>query len=146
MLGEHGIPRDSGAGRKELGRRMEQRRQSEEEVELKAMKRGWYLGDRAFRKELLGQMEERVKEHHFGEDRAEAEQEWAERKVSAGLQRLGWKEGDLERRRKGDPGKVKLAMWLRAETTMTLKWIAQRLRMGTWTHLNHLLYWQRQRG
>jgi hypothetical protein len=31
---------------------------------------------------------------------------------------------------------------LRRETTMTLSWIAEHLRMGTKTHLAHLLYWQ----
>ena len=31
---------------------------------------------------------------------------------------------------------------LRAETTMTLAWIAQRLNMGTKTHLAHPFYWQ----
>jgi|ERR1700691_4255526 REP element-mobilizing transposase RayT len=40
--------------------------------------------------------------------------------------------------------KLKLAVRLRAETSVTVKWIAERLRMGTWTHLNHLLYWQRR--
>jgi hypothetical protein len=28
-----------------------------------------------------------------------------------------------------------------AETAVAVKWIAQRLQMGTRTHLNHLLYW-----
>jgi hypothetical protein len=57
-------------------------------------------------------------------------------------------EEDLNRRLKGDPQKVKMALHLRRETTMTLSWIAQRLRMGTKTHRSHLLYWhgrERQR-
>jgi len=36
-----------------------------------------------------------------------------------------------------------VAIRLRAETTMTLKWISQRLQMGAWTHLNKRLYEQR---
>jgi hypothetical protein len=31
------------------------------------------------------------------------------------------------------------------ETTVTLKWIAERLRMGTRGHLTHLLYWRGRR-
>ena len=50
--------------------------------------------------------------------------------------------GGMRISRKGDPAKVKLAQRLRAETTMTLNWIAQRLQMGTKTHLAHLLYWE----
>ena len=41
--------------------------------------------------------------------------------------------------------KLRIARRLREETTMTLAWIARRLRMGSKTHLAHLLYWQ-QRG
>ena len=38
--------------------------------------------------------------------------------------------------------KVSLAAKLRAETTVTLGWISERLRMGTRGHLTHLLYHQ----
>ena len=78
------------------------------------------------------------RKHHFGEERAE-------RIVRDALKRLGWKEGDLAARRKGDGEKLKLALRLRAETTASVKWIAERLQMGTWTHLNHLLYWHRRK-
>jgi hypothetical protein len=40
--------------------------------------------------------------------------------VKADLQKLGWSEAELKRRRKGDPGKPKVALRLRRETTMTL--------------------------
>ena len=36
---------------------------------------------------------------------------------------------------------MRLAQRLRVETTVTLKWIAERLRMGTRGHLTHLQYW-----
>jgi REP element-mobilizing transposase RayT len=145
LLGEHGIPRDSKEGRREFGRRMELRRRAENGPgQFKEVRRGWCLGDKAFRKELLAQMKEQMREHHSGEERAETEQEQAEGIVQEGLKRLGWKEADLWARRKGDQAKVKLAVRLRDETTVTVKWIAGRLRMGTWTHLNHLLYWHRR--
>jgi len=41
--------------------------------------------------------------------------------------------------------KVKMALRLRRESIMTLKWIAQRLHMESWTHVNHLLYWHRRK-
>jgi hypothetical protein len=59
--------------------------------------------------------------------------------VQEELASLGWQEADLAARRKGDPGKVRIARRLRAETTMTLAWIAQRLNMGVWTHVSNLL-------
>jgi len=61
------------------------------------------------------------------------------------LKRLGWTAEDLKARRKGDAKKVRLAQRLRAETTMTLKWIAGELQMGTWTHVSNLLSKHRRR-
>jgi hypothetical protein len=41
-----------------------------------------------------------------------------------------------------DSRKLRMTLRLQKETTMTLAWIAQRLHMGTKTHLSHVLYWQ----
>ena len=46
---------------------------------------------------------------------------------------------ELAKRRKGEPAKVALARRLRAETTMTLKWNAGELQMGSWTYVSNLL-------
>ena len=81
---------------------------------------------------------------HYATRVAASYQELAEGLVRLGSNQLGWSEDDLGTRRKGDRDKFKLAARLRAETTMTVKWIARRLQMGTWTHVNHLLYWHRQ--
>jgi hypothetical protein len=50
----------------------------------------------------------------------------------------------LVRRAKGDAVKVALAARLRAETVMTVKWIAERLRMGVPGYVNLLLYRRRK--
>ena len=55
-----------------------------------------------------------------------------------------WKDGELSRRRKGDPAKLTIAWRLRQETTMTLKWIAERLHMGRWTYLSNCLLEKRK--
>jgi hypothetical protein len=88
---------------------------------------------------LLAQMAERAGESHYGAELRESAGEKAQRVVARELKRLGRDEADLGTRRKGDPGKVKVARHLRAETTMTLKWIAERLKMGTWTHVTNRL-------
>ena len=46
---------------------------------------------------------------------------------------------------KGDERKVRLAARLRKDTTMSLKWIAQNLAMGSWTHVSNLLVAERKR-
>jgi hypothetical protein len=50
--------------------------------------------------------------------------------VAEELRRRGWREAELTLRRKTDPEKVETAWRLRRETTMTLKWIAKRLKMA----------------
>ena len=46
------------------------------------------------------------------------------------MKKRGWTEQDLERRRKTDAVKAKMAARLEAESVMRMDWIAQRLRMG----------------
>jgi len=55
------------------------------------------------------------------------------------LTRLGWVESEWTRRRKGDTHKVNLGRRLRAETTMSLAWIAEHLRMDIWSYVSNLL-------
>lgn len=69
----------------------------------------------------------------YGKEIRESSEEKAGRLVRQELKRIGWKEADLEKARKGAPKKVKIALRLRQETTMTLAWIARRLHMGTKT-------------
>ena len=139
LLGEMGIPRDSTAGRRQFELRMEERRRQDAGPEWNAIRRGWCFGEEAFRKELLAQMSERMGEHHGGEEKHETAVEKAERIATEELKRRRWLEAELKARRKGDTEKVKIARRLRTETTVTLKWIAQRLVMGSPTHVANLL-------
>jgi REP element-mobilizing transposase RayT len=135
MLGVLGIAKDSAAGRKQLEQYLEGRRAQENGEELKAIRRGWCLGDETFRQELLNQAHRRVGENHHVEIRRETAEEKARRILSEELDKLDWTESDLAGRAKDDARKVRIAQRLRAETSVTLKWIAQHLRMGTWTHV-----------
>ena len=139
LLGEMNIPRDSTAGRREFERRMEERRGQEQSEAFKDIRRGWCFSDEEFRQELLAQMSEKVGSYHYGPEVQETAEARAQRIVSQELRRRKWSETDLKKRPKGDPSKVVMARRLRAETTMTLVWIAGRLNMGTKTHLAHLL-------
>jgi hypothetical protein len=140
LFGEMRIPKDSPAGRQQFEQMMEQRRgQAEERGQWKAVRRGWCLGDQRFREELLAQMSGKTGEHQGGEEKQESAEQQAERMVLGELSRRRWAEDELKRRRKGDREKVKMAARLRRETTMTLKWIAERLSMGTWTNVANCL-------
>lgn len=130
LMGEMRIPRDSAAGRREFERQVEERRQLDCAEGIKPMRRGWYLGDEEFRRELLAQMDGKMGRHHGGPERREGAQEKAERILKQELKRRGWDRKELERRRKADPGKVQVAGRLRRETTMNWQWIATSLVMG----------------
>ena len=146
LLGAWGIPEDNPAGRQRLERALEERRGLAEGEEFKPIRRGWCLGDETFREELLAQMSERMGAEHYGEERAETAEAQAELIIAEELKRGRWQEADLKTRPKGDSVKVTLAARLRAETTMTVGWIAERLAMGTRGYLNHLLYRRRRLG
>jgi len=144
LMGEQGIPLDSATGRRELERRMEARRETEDGATYKPIRRGWFFGGKAFKKELLGQMSKRLGLEHYGEERQESQAEQAEKLVKVELRRRRWTEATLGERKKGEVEKVKIAMRLRKETLVTVAWIAARLRMGSMANVNTLLYRWRQ--
>src|SRR5439155_13510743 len=81
LLGEMSIPRDTAAGRRQFEQRMEERRAQETSEDWRALRRGWCLGDEAFRKELLAQAHQRTGEYHYGLQRRESAEDKAERIV-----------------------------------------------------------------
>ena len=70
----------------------------------------------------------------------EAAEQRIKRIVQEELKSLGWKSAELGRRLKGDPEKIRIARRLRTEMTVTLKWMAVCLVMGTWTYVANRLY------
>ena len=139
LLGEMSIPQDSAAGRRQFESNLEQRRGQETGKQWKGLERGWCLGDEAFRQELLAQAEGKFGSNHYAGQRQESSEEKARRILAEELTGLGWKEEELENRLKADADKVRIAARLRQETTMTLKWIAEELQMGSWTYLSNNL-------
>ena len=131
LLGQWGMPKDSPAGRQRLERALEERRGLEEGDEFKPIRRGWCLGEEKFREELLTQMSERMGAEHYCEERSETAEALAELIIAEELKLGRWQESDLKTRPKWDSVKVALAARLRAETTMTVGWIAERLAIGT---------------
>jgi hypothetical protein len=81
--------------------------------------------------ELLEHISEKLRKHHGGGKRIESSAAKAQRIVREEMARRGWSEPQLEQRRKAGAEKIKIARRVRAETTMTWGWIAERLAMGT---------------
>lgn len=149
ILGECGIRHDDSRGRKSFARRMEELRQEEADaMDYAGIRRGWRFGSEEFVSRMLERVSEisRSGDIHSQREVEEGMDPKAMRIIAEGLKQAGWKAGDLRKERKGHPVKVQIAETLRRETTKTLKWIAEELHMGAWTHVSHLLYRSRAKG
>ena len=132
LLGEHGLQEDTAVARQQFEQRMEQRRWEETDEEaLKTLRRGWCLGGDGLKREMLARMDGLLGEHHSGELHRQSADAKAQRIVAEELERRGWQEAELVRRRKSDPDKLAIAARLRRETTLPLKAIAERVHLGT---------------
>jgi putative transposase len=123
---------------------MEMRRSEAQPEGYREIRRGWCWGEERFRKELLAQMRERLGPNHYGEERRESGEERAEAIIAAELPGRRWRGKVLDRLPKSDPRKVALALRLRAETTLSVAWIAGRLGLGTRQYATKLLYGARR--
>jgi putative transposase len=135
LMGEWGIQADRTAGRRQLERAMEERKElewSKETADWRRLRRGWCWGPKSFREELLEWIGQKQGQQHYGEELRESDQQKAERLVAQMLRQRGWTDTELGKRKKGDRGKVAMAARLRRETTMSWGWIAKRLAMGHW--------------
>jgi len=139
LLGEWGISWDKPGAARQFSGAMEARRQGELEQEFKPVRRGWCMGSEEFRADMLRYVEQQRKQWHGGPELRESAHAKAERLIAEALRNNGAGEQQLKTWRKGHPFKVELAARLRAETTMSLGWVAERLNAGTRGHLAVLL-------
>jgi putative transposase len=137
LLGEHGLAKDSAATRREFERRMKQARLELGDQEL--VRRGWRIGAEDFGDWLADKLARRGRKGERASERRETDTALAERLLSEALTKVRWREIDLATRPKGHPVKVKIAQQLRWQTPMSRQWIADRLRMGSASHVSSLL-------
>ena len=90
LLGEHGVPADTKAGRRVFEQRMEARRSEDLDGDWGRIRRGWCLGDEEFREELLAAVHGRLGEQHAEDLRAESAEQKAGHIVAEELSRRGW--------------------------------------------------------
>ena len=103
------------------------------------------MGSEEFKRQMLERMDGQLGEHHAGGLHRENAEGRAERIMAEELQRLGWTESELVLQRKSAAGKLALAARLGRETTMPLKWIAARVRLGTSKSANSKLHnWMKE--
>ena len=143
VLGELGF-RDRAADRRRYGQRLEERAKEDVDAEqLRPLREGWLLGREAFRDRVLDLMESRgmnaarkIRREQTDEDH---DQRHAERLIIESLAALGIGEEELlTGSRKGDWRKRVIAHRVRSRTSVSLRWLAERLRMGSEGHVSRL--------
>jgi hypothetical protein len=107
-----------------------------------SLRQAWCFGSADFSRRIAGQLRGRVGRHHYGPEVQAAAEAQAEKIIELELRQRKWSEDQLRLGKKGAVEKLRIAQRLRDESTMTLRWIASRLSMGTHTYLAHLLYWK----
>jgi hypothetical protein len=127
---------------------MEARRLAEAEEEtLKGLRRGWCFGSPEFRRRMLEEIEKVEGASVSGGLRQETAINKGDRIVTEELKRLQWTEEDLRRRRKNDPGKLRIAARLRRENILSLRSIATRVGLGSSKSANAKLHtWMQANG
>jgi len=119
------------------------------EEEWKRLRRGWYVGGESFVEQLEERLEAAVsgrrRESHSGAAKAAHDEGAAERQLRRGLAALGLTEKRLGALPLNAPEKTVLAGWLRQKTTVSLRWVSARLRMGHYTRVTQAVSRMRHR-
>jgi len=142
VLGELGLE-DRPGGRRAYGKRLERRaREGMREEELKEMRRGWVSGSEAFRDRVLDWMEREQTGQRPKLRREQADtdhgQRHAERIIKEMLGALRMAEEEVLSARKGDWRKRVIAHRVRQHTSVSLGWLAERLKMGSEGHVSRI--------
>jgi hypothetical protein len=107
------------AGRLLFEKSLEVQRAAEDDPEQwKALRRGWCLGSKEFKDQLLDRFSGELRPSHDGEVKLESAEAKAERIIAEEFQKQGWTLSDLTIRLKTDPAKPRIALRLRTETTL----------------------------
>ena len=102
------------------------------------IRRGWFLGDEEFRKDLLSRIGNAVagkrRDSFSGEQVLRHDEVEAERLVCLGLKALGLVDGKLDQLKKNCAEKYAIAWLVRRNTCVRNQWIKDRLEMGKATN------------
>ena len=107
------------------------------------VRRGWCFGDDTFRKSMLerldGSLESVRRDSVSGDEVAMHDEAEAERLVCLGLSVLNMEDDDLFRMIKSAPSKYAIAWLVRKHTSVRMRWIKDRLQMGSATNFSDYL-------
>ena len=108
------------------------------EEQWKSLRHGWYVGGERFAERLRNKIERLgrgcQRESHSGVVKREHGEQAAGQLLRRGLAALGLAADDMTAPPKVSAEKAALAGWLRARTSVSLRWVSARLHMGHYTN------------
>jgi putative transposase len=120
--------------------------EAQRERKLSEMTKGWVIGSAEYKKEVLEQQSEVLKNRpgaSSGLEPAQAQLWWAH--AEALLAKIGKSATDLERDGKSVPWKVALAAVMRTRTTATNRWMSEHLHVGNLHDVSRKInFWLRE--
>jgi REP element-mobilizing transposase RayT len=116
------------------------------QLRFEAMSRGWVIGTENFAKTMVQENEElRGHGHRLAAELQETREALWQEELDRLLAKLGRTGADLEPERKSANWKVALAAALKARTTVTNRWLGERLHMGGLHEVSRQVSaWQRE--
>jgi len=121
-----------------------------QDAEWKAIRRGWCLGGKEYKERLLEMLDELILdasgEAYVGQAVREHGERAADVLIGEGLKKLGLKESGLELLPKSDPRKSVLAWYVSSKTTVSQRWIGERLHMGSRGTVSNAIWKVRREG
>jgi putative transposase len=116
-------------------------RREDLEAQWKLIRRGWCLGGKAFRENMIERAGRVIASHrslsYTGPARTEHGETGAAALLASGLAALELEPKQLASMAKGAPEKRALAWWLRKQTTVSRRWICDHLAMGDESWVTH---------
>ena len=133
--------KDSAAGKKKYKEYLEWMAQEDwarKEAKFGEMSRGWALGTKEYKRELVKEHKERLARLDLGEeDLGELRELHWEEILGRCLKEMGKGSKDVESERKSAPWKVAIAALLKRRTQAPNPWIAEKLQMGNPKGISH---------
>ncbi len=115
-------------------------RRKDLEASWQDLRRGWYVGGKAFREKLLDKAEATLRrtrpESHARAGRKDHDRSRAEEMLKVGLNLLKVRRSILATWPKGRQEKQVLAWWVYGNTSVTRRWLAEQLAMGYETRVS----------
>ena len=150
--------RDDTDGRRRFVERLDQRAAEEARMRcgvaepppdgdgrMSHLRRGWYWGSQAFGEKLLALVSKanasapKGRSYRGASAQKAHDEKTAEQIVRERLIEVALRESDLEALPGNDPRKVQIARAVRAQTTVSMGWIAERLRMRSAANVSQIL-------